>query len=112
MSCACEFEPKIQVACGLELVNIIRSGEIVERKGEALMHAGCIVGCLGASLKGDDGEQVFGQAPNAAPDDLESCCNELEAICGGTEPEVYGLNPMVVALLLKLAELLLKRLAS
>lgn len=110
MSCPCDFEPKIQIACGLELVGIARAGELLERKSEVLVHVGCITGCLGAYLGGED-TQVFGSA--AAPDDLEACCNELEAACAsGDEPEAFGLNPVAMALLLKLAELLLKRLAS
>lgn len=104
MSCPCDFEPKIQINCALEVVAVIRSGEAMERKSELLKHIGCIVGCLGAYTDTADTPQPSGQGE--LTDDLESCCNEVEAVLSS---EAYALNPMVVALLLRLVELALNK---
>lgn len=102
MSCACEFEAKIQVQCALEVVSIIRSGEALEKKSDLLKHSGCIVGCLGAYTDTSDAPVPFGQLP----EDLESCCNEVEALCTGEGAQA---NPILVAVLMKLVQLILSK---
>lgn len=104
--CSCEFEPKINVQCGLAIVKIVRSGEALEQRAELLKHAGCLIGCLGAYL--DDGSEeprpfaTSGQLPQ----ELGVCCDEVEAALSG---EGYAVNPLVVSLLLKLAELVIRK---
>ena len=106
MSCPCEFEPAIQFDCGMQIVRIIRSGELGVKRAEVLQHVGCIIGSLGAKLnEGDDGG-LFADGV-ALPKTLDDCCDELEARTANAEAS--SIDPAVWAILLQLARLLIEK---
>ncbi len=108
MDC-CEFEPKIQVECALEILRILRGGDAIQQKGDLLEHAGCLVGSLGAYLNSLDDPQLMGEAAHDLPCNLDECCDEVEATLGSVGANEVGISPAVVALLLRLAELLIAK---
>ena len=103
--CPCEFDPKIQVDCAIALIGMVRSGELAAKRGEALRHAGCILGSLGAYLAPDDEPTPF--AASDLPCSLEKCCDEVEAVIGDGV-DVFALSPAMVALLVQLAKMALE----
>lgn len=110
MACACEFQPVIQVDCVLDVLRIIRSGEVLAARAELLQHVGCLVGSLGKYLEGEVSIAV------AAFDtfcSLEECADELERMLPSQESAtVLAINPALLALLLKIAELLISKYLS
>ncbi len=113
MSCDCTFEPKINVDCALEILRIVRTGDLIAAKAELLQHAGCLIGCLGAYLDGQTEPHLFSAAPVDLPCTLEECCDEIEASVDASDGTAkFGaaaISPAMVALLLKLAELLIAK---
>ncbi len=113
MSCDCTFEPKINVDCALEILRIVRSGDLIASKADLLKHAGCLIGCLGVYLDDQTEPHLFTSAPVDLPCTLEECCDEIEdSIDVSDGPATFGaaaISPAMVALLLKLAELLIAK---
>lgn len=108
MACPCNFEPAIQVNCILDIVKIVRSGELISKKGEILEHAGCVVGSLGAYV-GNESESVFGDTVTVpVPATIEECCDQLEAQLQLTQAGARKLDPATWALILQLVRMALK----
>ena len=109
MDC-CQFEPKIQVECALEILRILRGGDAIAQKGDLLEHAGCLIGGIGAYLNSLDEPHLMGESPNDLPCNLDECCDEVEASLGGMQAsESRAISPAMLALLLRLAELLISK---
>lgn len=107
MAC-CEFEAKIQVECVMDVVGIVRSGELMTKRADVLQHVGCIIGSLGAYLD-DDNDEAFASADAFdVPCTLEDCCDELEAQCGGDAMTAPG--PIVMMLIKQIIRLLIEQL--
>ena len=99
MSCPCTFEPSIQVNCVLELIGLVRSGDLVSQRAEALKHVGCILGSLGEYLGGDVTPVMRSDA--AEPCTLEEAADQLEAALSVMKSDEAGkINPDNLALLL------------
>ena len=110
MACACEFQPVIRVDCVLEILRIIRSGDVLPARAELLQHVGCVLGSLGKYLEGDVSIAATGCE---TPCTLEECADELERMLPSQEAaSVVAINPALLALLLKIAELLIKKYLS
>lgn len=108
MACDCEFVGEIKVQCVLEIVRIIRSGDVLAARAELLQHVGCVIGSLGKYMEGTVDAMAVGAA--GVPCSLEECADELERLCPSTEEaSVMAINPALLALLLKLAELLIEK---
>lgn len=105
MACDCEFEAKINIHCVMEVVGIVRGGELLTKRAEVLKHAGCTLGCLGAYM--DDEPAAFSDESDFdVPCTLEGCCDELEAQCGGDAP---AMGPIVTLLIKQLIKLILEQ---
>ena len=100
----CEFEPKIQIECVLELVGLVRNQQLIEKRGEALQHLGCVLGSLGAKI--DESGPIFAETATCEAS-LDVCCNELEAQLTGEGAQI---NPAVLAVIMQFISLLLKQL--
>lgn len=61
-SCPCSFPDTISFTCALELAQLVRSGEIVNQKAHAGMHAACL---LGSIAKQFDTDLVYSSGPDA-----------------------------------------------
>jgi hypothetical protein len=103
MDC-CEFEPKIQVQCVLDLVSIVRNGGLVEQKATVLQHIGCIVGSLGSYI--DTQDVPFASGTFDLPNNVDSLCDEIESQLTATG---YAISPETWALIIKLAMFLLEK---
>jgi len=111
MACACEFQPVIQVDCVLDILRIIRSGDVLSARAELLQHVGCVVGSLGKYLEGE--ASIAASAPCPTPCTLEECADELERMLPSQEAaSVVAINPALLALLLKIAQLLIEKYLS
>lgn len=111
MEC-CEFEPKIQVECALEILRILRGGDATNQKGDLLEHAGCLVGSLGAWLNSQTDPQLMGAVAHDLPCNLDECCDEVEAslsMQATADGEPRAISPAMMALLMRLAELLIAK---
>ena len=118
-TCPCEFQPKVQVDCAFALVEIVRSGDLLGRRGEAMQHIGCIVGCLGSYMGSglDEGRSTLSSAEGSSelPETVEACCAAIEAEQSRTEstelPEdkAFGVSPILIMLIARLAKLLLEQ---
>jgi hypothetical protein len=115
MACDCTFEPVIKVNCVLDLIGLVRTGDLVPNRAAILQHVGCITGSLGKYMEGST-DSV--QSLPATSDDLTNCIDDLEflvlpAITGTTldqsPSDTVAINPALLALLLKIAELLIKK---
>lgn len=110
MACSCEFQPVIQVDCILDVLTIIRSGDLIGSRAQVLQHVGCVVGSLGKYLEGD---LVTVSALGALPCSLEECADELErSLPSAEEASTLALNPALIALLMRIAELLIQKYLS
>lgn len=105
--CKYDFEPKINVECTLEIIGIVRAGEIVSKRGEVLQHAGAIIGELGAFMSPED-EQPFAKTP--LPEDDLLLCKEIEdALEAPEEGEPAQVNPLVWTLVIELIKRVLNK---
>lgn len=106
MDC-CQFEAKIRIDCVMEIVGIVRGGELLTKRAEVLQHVGCTLGCLGKYMEGDEAEVFASTAGYDVPCTLEDCCNEIEAQCGSGEAATFG--PIVQILINQLIKLILEQ---
>lgn len=60
------FEARVPFDCILELIQIVRSGQLVEKKFEAIQHAAWFIGCSAESLKNKP--PVFSELPEIEED--------------------------------------------
>jgi len=101
-----EFQARIPVKYAMELVALVRSGQLTSRKGEAVELAGAVLGEAGSLLCSFE-NPVFSDAPCT----LESCCDALEAELESLPEEgVAAMNPLIMALLVQLIKKLLEEL--
>jgi hypothetical protein len=101
-----EFQARIPVKYGMELITLVRSDQRLSRKGEAVELAGAILGESGALLCSFE-NPVFSDVPCT----LEACCDALEAELESLPEEgVAAMNPLIMALLVQLIKKLLEEL--
>lgn len=114
MSCECNFEPKVPIACAQDLIALVKAGDY--GKGQVLQHAGCILGQSGAliaKLRGDDDSApIFSGMVPETPDTIEGCIEKLEIEMDAVDADSDAMqaNPVLTALLMKLVELAIKKL--
>ena len=112
MSCPCTFDPSIPVGCVMELVGIVRSGDLLVAKADVLKHAGCILGSIGAYIDADTTPVMHADCCDL-PCTLEEAAQECEAALAPVDGVVtMAINPAVLALILKFAELLIAKYLS
>ena len=106
MACACTFEPKLQIDCVMEIVRVVRKGDMLGNYPELLQHSGCILGSLGTYLDSDS----VTMCANAhdLPVSLEEAAAEVEASLVGATADA-ALNPALIALIMRLIELLISK---
>lgn len=99
-----DFQARIPVDEVMELVKLVRSGNLILQKGHALQHVGCISGELGAFLAQYDDPQPIGSTPYSQMS-LEEVLRELEDLTPednesvkATSPGTYGFGLNWVAL--------------
>lgn len=109
-----EFEARVPIECVKHVIDIIRSGNMMSRKGELLEHCGAILGELGALLKSFEEDGPDGPFASVALSEDQDITLSLlmEDIEDEIEGEGFKMNPLVVALIVKLIELALKRLVQ
>lgn len=99
-----EFE-RLDLDDALELAGIIRRGELLERRVEALKLLGSIIGGLGVLL---ENRGVFGDpATDVGPMSLEQCAVELEAQLSS---ETSTISPVLIAIITRMVKLLIEEL--
>ena len=109
MSCPCSFDPSLPVGCVMELVGIVRSGDLLSAKADVLKHAGCILGSLGAYIDQDTTPLTHADCCDL-PCTLEEAAQECEAALAPVDGvATMAINPAVLALILKFAQLLLEK---
>ena len=90
--------PEFNIACAIELIGIVRNGEIVERRAEAGKHAWTLAGAFNGILLGEWSEGDEPDAPPPIPDffgksasdpygDEESCAM-LSKMCASKQTGV------------------------
>jgi len=98
----------------MDVIAILRAGEIVSKRGDVLEHVGCIVGCLGSYMKSGLNEGVTLATSSELPQTVEACCDAIEAEQSRTEstelPEdkAFGVSPIMFVLIARLVKLLLE----
>lgn len=91
----------------LDLIKLVRSGELAERWLEAFDLVIKILSCVREFIGGDLPPMV-GAAE--IPETLEGVCSALEeALPSEDQPETVSLGPVAIALIAKLAELVIAR---
>lgn len=103
----CKFEPKIQVECIVDVIKIVREGQLLPKRAEVLQHVGCVLGSFGAYLDGGDSPSVFTGTVEAC--NIEECCDMIEAELESVADGAYGVNPLLIILIQQLIKLLLDR---
>ena len=78
MSCPCSFDPSLPFGCVMELVGIVRSGNLLSAKADVLKHAGCILGSIGAYIDQDTTPLMHADCCDL-PCTLEEAAQECEA---------------------------------
>jgi hypothetical protein len=105
-----QFEARLPIDYTMQLVTLVRAGEIVSKKEEALILSGSIQGELGSwlkSLKNTPDPVPFATIQHHdLPANLEACADELDALLSGDAPK---LNPEIVALIMQLITLAIQR---
>lgn len=108
--CPCVFQPAIQLDCIMELISIVRSGELLSRKADVLVHIGCLSGSFGEYVRGTD---VVSTQSLQLPLTLEDTCNALQShIKAFNDPLVVvpsSISPMFTALIIQLIKLVIDR---
>lgn len=89
----------------LEIIALVRSGDLIERRLEALELVGNLLIQLAAVLEDNP---IFADAPTEPPDSLEDCVEELETQLAN--PDAATVSPMVIMLVTQLAKLVIERL--
>lgn len=95
------FVPEVQIDCLLDLVRIIKNGEIFSRKYEAIQHGAWFIGCAAAKLGSDP--SVYTMAIDTQPEleaDLPELASEVEklALAAGSDEDEdkADLDPLTV----------------
>lgn len=116
--CPYSFEPTIPWECGLQLVSIVRDGQLMDRKWEAVQIGCGTVGCIAKAIQerqfGAESSE-FGEQLETAKIDvrgltIEECCDRLEQKASSASPEAVDLDPTWIALIMQIVRLLLERL--
>lgn len=81
------FVPEYQFPCLMELIKIVRAGELGERRYEAIQHGAWFIGCAAAKL--DSSPTIFGDAGESEAIDLSDLIGELE-VAVSLPPMSYG----------------------
>lgn len=109
-----EFQSRIPVDHAMHLVAIVRSGQLMSRKGEALVEIGAVSGELGTFIKQYENPAPFAmQVPTtieAVMAELDKIEEEDKATLAGASPEQLAGNAYWVALIIQLVKLLLNEL--
>lgn len=102
------FVPSIEFDCLRELVDIVRKGQLAERKFEAIQHGSWFVGCGAAML--DNRELIVGSEPQFEVGHLNvrQCCDLIEERL--PEPGVTQFDWRVALELIRLVVQLLREL--
>ena len=101
------FEARIPLDHAMHIVAMVRAGELLEKKSEALMCIGSATGEIGALLGQYEVPTPFGAF--AAEMSIEEVCEELEAKVQVMEvAEPSSIDPATIALILQLAQLAFK----
>lgn len=110
--CPCTFPETPSIKCALEIAQMVMDGTLLDRKGEALKHAGCVLGSIGEYLT-EEGP-IFAKVPFRELPRVESaeqaahlCVMGVEGF-GSGNPK--GLNPILIYIIQKLIEFVLGRL--
>jgi hypothetical protein len=91
----------------LELVGLIRSGDLLSNRVRIIQLVGEILVCLGNYL--ETSEQVFADLPDSTPNTIADCCDELAAQLGGDD-DASTVNPLVLLIVRRLIKLLIDEL--
>lgn len=87
----------------LALFVLVRSGDLIDRRAEAIGLLGEILSALSLCMGGSD--PIVSNS--VMPDTLEACMDQADILM--SEPTTQAINPALLALLLKIAELLIKK---
>lgn len=99
------FPTSLPFQSAVDLANIVRRGELVAKRGEALQHVAWLTGSIGVKLGSGEVEAL---SECDCPDDLEGCA---ECICPPEgEASAQALNPLVAAAIRKLIKLVIAEL--
>ena len=91
------FVPGFHFDCLADVINIVRSGDVVEKKFEVVQHACWFIGCAAAQL--DPQPEVFAELPETLT--VEECCDLLEENIPQEGSE--AINPMAIWFMIRLA---------
>lgn len=99
MSACHSFVPEYQFPCLMELIKIVRAGELGERRYEAIQHGSWFIGCAAAKL--DESPSIFSEAGESEAVVLDDLIGELE-VAVSLPPMSYGdeepseIDPMTI----------------
>lgn len=110
MSNLYQFPEAVPFDAALKLASIVRSGQLTEKRGEAVQHAAWLGGSIGVRLSGDEAV-AMNDADDACPDDLMACAAiVVEHSSDDGNASLNALNPLLLIAIEKLVSLVLQEL--
>ena len=108
MACECEFPQRVPMACVWDLIRIVRRGELITERSEALRHVGCILGATGNMMVAT-GPIVFGSRSDQTLDEICSQLETMEDAVGASSVIDNDLLMLLINLSWKVVEWLVGR---
>lgn len=109
-----EFVPGFEFECLVDIVSIVRSGEVAAKKWELIQHASWFCGCAAAKLDGNEDPVPIGTQPSydMAALSVEQLADEVEKL---TRP-AFGATPAkldlaTIMIIINLVSEIIKRLS-
>lgn len=95
-----KFDSEIPFDCLFDLIRIVREGELVEKKYEAIQHGAWFIGCAAAKLGGSP--DVFGDVGASEAITIEDLVDDLESRLSGnpglsgSDEEPSEIDPLTI----------------
>lgn len=116
--CPCVVPSTIEFKCGLHLAALAKNGELFDKKGEALQHAGCLLLSIGGALIDSDVPDLPIVGSSSCPYDEDSIDSVAQYVSENAVQahrqalSVSGANPWLVKAMFKLARMVMDELES